>query len=273
MRNDEQAESPDSSLFQPGTSGNGSSVQSVDRAVTILELLARHGELGVTDLSTELGVHKSTAFRLVGALEVRGLVEQAGPRGKYRLGFGIIRLAGARAASDDLVRQSHPVCEELAAEVGETVNVAIAGPGAGINLTQVRGSAAVVTQNWVGRRTPLHATSSGKVLLAYMSQPTLSKVLRGRRERFTPGTITNTRVLRTELRRLRERGYAEAVEEFEVGLNAVAAPIWDLSNQVVASVSVSGPSYRLTEDDIARTGKLVARAGMEISRRLGYLGD
>lgn len=266
-------------LSQPGAdplnspvTGDGGSVQSVDRAVRVLELLARRGDLGVTELAAELGVHKSTAFRLVGALETHGLVEQTGPRGKYRLGFGVVRLAGARTAGDNLVRQSHPVCEELAAEVGETVNVAILSGDSAINLTQVLGSAAVITQNWVGRPTPLHATSSGKVLLAHLPQSELRKVLRGRLEAFTPNTITDRRLLRRELEEIRDRGYAHAVEELEIGLNAVAAPILGQSGAVVAAVSVSGPSYRLREADMPSIATRVVGAGQEISHRLGYLG-
>src|ERR1700738_3050164 len=110
-----------------GAGGGGSSVtavQSVDRAVTILEVLARRGETGVSELAAELGVHKSTAFRLLNVLVARGLVEQPAERSKYRLGFGMIRLAGATAARLDLTGQSRPVSERLAAAVGETVNVA-----------------------------------------------------------------------------------------------------------------------------------------------------
>src|SRR5262245_22233884 len=142
-------------------SGGRASVQSVDRAVTILEILARRGETGVTEVAAELGVHKSTAFRLVAALERRGLVEQAGDRGKYRLGFGIVRLAGATTAQLDLARESRTVCERLAQEIGETVNIAILEDLHAINISQVRGPAAITGYNWVGQRTPVHATSSG----------------------------------------------------------------------------------------------------------------
>src|SRR5258708_37658001 len=110
-----------------------SPVQSVDRAVTILELLARQGDTGVTEIAAELGVHKSTAFRLFAALEVRGLVEQPGERGKYRLGMGLVRLAGAVTTRMDLSQQSRPVAEALAVEVAETINVAILEIDAAVN--------------------------------------------------------------------------------------------------------------------------------------------
>src|SRR5687768_12242695 len=100
-------------------------VQSVDRALIILEILARRRGAGVTEIGKELGVHKSTAFRLLAALESRGFVEQAQDRGSYRLGLGVVRLAGAVAAQLDVSRQGHAACERLAADLGETVNIAI----------------------------------------------------------------------------------------------------------------------------------------------------
>src|SRR3990170_6822647 len=106
-------------------SGTIPTVQSVDRAVTVLEILAGAGESGVTEIAAELGVHKSTAFRLVAALDRRGLVEQNADRGKYRLGVGILRLAGATTARLDVVQEARPIVRKLAADSGETVNVAV----------------------------------------------------------------------------------------------------------------------------------------------------
>ncbi len=145
-------------------------IRSVDRAIDVLEYLAERDDGAVTDLAAALGVHKSTAFRLLAVLEARGLVEQVSERGRYRLGFGLVRLAGVTAARLDLVEQSRPITRRLALEIGETVNVARLEAEAVVNVDQVRGSAAVTTHNWVGQRTPLHATSSGKVLLAYLDR-------------------------------------------------------------------------------------------------------
>lgn len=123
-----------------GNSAGPSTVQSVDRAVTVLEILARHGERGVTDIAAALGVHKSTASRLASALEARGWVEQAAERGKYRLGVGITRLAGATSARLDVMRAGRPVYRMLAAETGGTVNVGVLWDGAALFLHQVVGA-------------------------------------------------------------------------------------------------------------------------------------
>jgi len=259
-----------SALPEDAPAVRASPVQSVDRAVTILELLAQLGEAGVTEIAARLGVHKSTAFRLVTALEGRGLVEQVGDRGKYRLGMGVVRLAGAVADQLEVTRRSRPACEELAALVGETVNVAVADGDAAINVDQVRGASSVITHNWVGERTPLHATSSGKVLLAFCP-PVRRSGLPARLPRLTERTLVRRRDLDAELDRVAAAGYATTSEELELGLNAVAAPVRGPDGVVVAALSVSGPAYRLSEARMAEVAPAVVAAADAASSALGWL--
>lgn len=253
----------------PGASARVSPVQSVDRALTILEVLAELGEGGVTEISQRLDVHKSTAFRLVTALEARGLVEQVGDRGKYRLGMAVVRLAGAVTDQLDVTRRARPVCEDLATLVGETVNVAVADGDAAINVDQVRGASSVVTHNWVGERTPLHATSSGKVLMAFCP-PVRASGLSNRLRRFTDATVTRRRDLEDALEKIAVDGYATTVEELEVGLNAVAAPVRGPDGTVVAALSVSGPAYRLTLERLTDVVPAVVGAADRASAALGW---
>jgi DNA-binding IclR family transcriptional regulator len=250
--------------------GSVSQVQSVDRALTILEYLAQNGSSGVTEIARNLNVHKSTAFRLVVALENRQLVEQEEERGKYRLGFGLIRLAGATSAQLDLTKEGRPVCVRLAGELAETVNIALLDSRAAVNITQEHGNTVVASRNWVGKRTPLHATSSGKVLLAWADEAKAAAVLDGHLEAFTERTVTTAAELRAELARVRDRGWACCSEELEVGLNSVAAPIFGADGAVVAAVSVSGPSYRLTIEDFDRVADRILAGAGEISSRIGY---
>ncbi|WP_416985710.1 IclR family transcriptional regulator [Streptomyces sp. T028] len=248
-----------------------SPVQSVDRAASILELLGRHEEAGVTDMAAELGVHKSTASRLATALEMRGLIEQTEERGKYRLGLGLIRLAGAATVRLNLSQQSRPVCELLAGRVAETINLAILDRDAAINIDQVLGPSAVTTHNWLGRRTPLHATSSGKILLAHLPEHELMNRFTEPLQSYTSRTVTDPGTLRAQLKVARADGCAYTVEELEPGLNAVAAPVFTFNGQVVAAVSASGPSFRLTEQRLPEVGAAVRAAAAEISGRLGHL--
>jgi DNA-binding IclR family transcriptional regulator len=248
-------------------------VQSVDRAVAILEILAREGEAGVTEVARELGVHKSTASRLLAALDRRELVTQDAARGRFRLGVGLVRLAGAASRGLDLVQESRPVCRALAREVGETVNLAILSGRDALYLDQAAGPAALSPHNWAGQRIPLHATSDGKVLLAYLPAAQIIELLAPPLRRFTDHTITAPAEFRQILPEVRRRGYATAVEELEDGLTAVAAPVRDAEGQVIASISASGPSFRIPAERIPQLADSVRRAAGAVSRRLGWAGS
>jgi DNA-binding IclR family transcriptional regulator len=252
-------------------SGAGA-VQSVDRALTILSLLAERGDLGVTEIAQGLGVHKSTAFRLVATLERHDIVSQTEDRGKYRLGVGVLRLAGATRVRLDLVQESRPVTTGLAAKVGETVNIVVLSGHEALYLDQVAGPSALQMHMWAGQRVPLHATSNGKVLLAFAVAGTSAVHLQDPLTRFTDRTIATVAQLEAELDVVRARGYATAVDELERGLTAVAAPIYGIDGHVVASVSASGPSFRLPLDRLPAVAEVVRVAAEGISRRLGWHG-
>ncbi|MCB0905680.1 MAG: IclR family transcriptional regulator [Nocardioidaceae bacterium] len=247
----------------------GATVQSVDRALTILEALARSGEAGVTELAADLDVHKSTAFRLVATLEAHGLVEQTEDRGKYRLGVGLLRLAGATTSRLDVVQEARPLCRKLASDTGETVNIAVLSDRSALYLDQASGSSALQTHNWVGQHIPLHATSNGKVLLSGLEPDRLDALL-GSLPAYTDMTITKKSALRAELAKVREQGYALAVDELEIGLTAAAAPIRNNHGDVIASMSVSGPTFRLGADRVEIVVKLLVAAADEVSHRLGF---
>lgn len=201
-------------------------------------------------------------------------MEQSGERGKYRLGFGIVRLAGAVTGRLDLTQQGRPVCERLAEDIGETVNMAVMREHYAINLYQVRGPAAVAAHNWVGELTPLHATSSGKVLLAYMPAQERKELLaRVGLKKVTPHTITAKSALEKNLSEARERGYAFTLEELEIGLHAMAAPVRNQDGQVVAALSASGPSYRFTEERLHELSTILLSGAEEISHRMGHLAE
>ena len=256
-----------------GTSEPTGGVQSVDRAVSVLEILAREGSAGVSEVATEIGVHKSTAFRLLAALEERDLVEQNTERGKYQLGFGVLRLASAIPARLELVRQAQPVLDDLAQHIDETINLAVVREHYSVHVQQALGSAAVASQNWVGQVTPLHATSSGKILLAHMSEDRLNEVLDASGlKAYTEHTLTSRDALVEQLAQARAEGFATAFEELETGLNAAAVPVRDHTGAVVGAVSASGPAYRLDKARIESVAADLKEAGARISQRMGWLG-
>ncbi|RDH79306.1 IclR family transcriptional regulator [Mycolicibacterium moriokaense] len=246
-------------------------VQSVDRAVSVLEILANRGEAGVSEIAADIGVHKSTAFRLLAALEERELVEQAHDRGKYRLGFGILRLASAVPEQLGITHQARPICGQLAAALGETVNIAVRRSHFVVNIDQARGPSAVAAHNWVGELTPLHATSSGKVLLASLTPDERRELLASSGlGRLTSRTITSYRALDDQIEAAARDGYASSIEELEDGLNAVAAPVRDHTGRTIAALSVSGPVYRFTEERVREVVPEVIAAADSVSRRMGH---
>lgn len=249
-----------------------STVQSVDRALTILDILTRDGDATLSTMARELGVHKSTVGRLTETLVSHGLVEPGSEGVGYRLGIGCLRLAGATASRLDLAVEAQPVCDELSAQIGETTNVAITRDGVAINVCQAEADTAVAMRNWIGQHTALHATSSGKVLMAHLPADDRRDLLDARLERFTAQTIADPEDLAEELERIRACGWAYAVEEFEDGLNAVAAPVYDHHGVVVAGISVAGPAYRLPTARLPEVLKPVIRAAATLSRRMGHSG-
>jgi DNA-binding IclR family transcriptional regulator len=248
-------------------------VQSVDRAVAVLQFLRRAGWSGVTEVAGEIGVHKSTAYRLLATLRDHGLVEQDAETERYRLGLGLVSLASAVTAEIDVARAARPVCQRLSERTQETVTITVLAGDEALIIDQATSPASVLSVDWTGRHSPLHCTSDGKVLLAHLPRGRQRRYLARPLQRFTAHTIVDPEQLEAQLQAVRETGYAYTVEEYEIGLNGVAAPIRGADGAVAAAVSVSGPSFRLPVAAIAEIGALTVDAAAEISRRLGYHGS
>jgi DNA-binding IclR family transcriptional regulator len=249
-------------------------VQSVDRAVSVLEHLSRQGWSGVTDVANALKVHKSTAYRMLATLKARGLVEQDAETERYRLGLGLLILARSVTADLDVVRAARPVAQELSARTGETVTVSVLAGDDVVVIHQTNGSPSVLNVNWTGRHFPLHCTSDGKVFLAYMPEGRGPLNGGGPLERYTDHTLGDPAQLRGQLEEVRRNGYGYSLEELEVGLISVAAPIFaptgrGLQGAPIASLGVSGPAFRLSPEAIPGLGSLTQRTAAEISRNLG----
>jgi len=242
-----------------------SSVQSVDRALMILEILAQRGESGVTEISADLGVHKSTASRLMSALLNRGLVDQVSDRGRYRLGLGLVRLAGSVTSSLDAVSGSRAVTKALATEVGETVNIAVLDNNRVLYVDQVIGPSMVSMRSWLGHSVPTHCTASGKVLTAWLDESDRISARPSSWKKLAANTITSGEALEKELKRVRELGYAVANQEMEPDFMAVAAPIRDEHDEVTAALVISGPASRIKPEDFESLGHIVKQSASKLS--------
>jgi len=247
-----------------------SAVRSVDRAAALLLALGEFpAEAGVSELARRLGLHKSTASRLLATLQYRGLVEQDEETGKYRLGLVVIRLAERAEKTLDLRSIALPELERLARQTKETVSLCVREGDGCLTVAQVDGPNMVACADWTGRSTPLHGVAAGKVLLAAMAEREVLRLARGGLAHLTERTITELPVLLEELARVRRRGFATGFSEWEAGVNAVAAPVSGARGQVVAAVDVWGPSYRITPQRVGGLAALAREAAAAVSVRLG----
>jgi len=247
-----------------------SSVQSVDRALAILEILAQRGESGVTEIAADLGVHKSTASRLMSALLNRGLVDQVSDRGRYRLGLGLVRLAGSVTSSLDAVSGSRAVTRVLASEVGETVNIAVLSDNNVLYVDQVVGPSMVSMRSWLGQSVPTHCTATGKVLTAWLDTPERIAARPTSWKKLAPNTITSVEALEKELEQVRKQGFAIANQEMEADFIAIAAPIRDEHDEVTAALVISGPASRIKSEDFASLGHIVKLSASKLSGNPNY---
>ena len=191
---------------------DGNAVRSVDRAAALLLALGEsHGEAGVTELARRLGLHKSTASRLLATLEKRGLVEQDEESGKYRLGLVVIRLANRAERTLDLRSIAMPELDRLARATRETTGLGVLDGDQLLTVAQADGPNLVAVGDWTGRLVPLHSVAGGKVLLASLPEREILRLVRRGLDRFTDRTITDLEPLLEELARVRRRGLRHGV--------------------------------------------------------------
>jgi DNA-binding IclR family transcriptional regulator len=250
----------------------GAAVQSVARAIEILKSFSwERPERGVNELARELDLHKSTVSRLMMTLESGGLLSQDPATDRYRLGIDLIGLAAQVISHLDVREIARPYLRELADGCQETVNLVVLDAGQVVNLEQfVPPARQVKNIGWIGRRMPPHCTAAGKVLLSYLPPDQVDRILPSELERFTSHTITKLHKLHLELAQTLARGYGVVEEELELGLNAIAAPIYDHRDQVPAAVSIAGPAYRITPALFPELAKALIDTTGVISRRLGH---
>ena len=245
--------------------------QAVLRAVSLLKAFTdSQPEWGLTELARAVGLNKTTAYRLLTALESEGMVARNPLNEAYRLGPEAIAIGGRALRSNDLRTASHFELEALAEVTHETATLEVMADGQVLILDEALGPHVVGNTQSIGTRWPAHATSTGKVLLAHLSESKLKTFLRPALVRFNDKTITDPAELRVELEHVREQGYATVLGELEMGFVAIGAPVRNHEAQVAAAISVGGPSVRLTPERLVEISGWVKQAAARISQRLGY---
>ena len=245
--------------------------QAVARAIALLKAFSdAQPEWALSDLAQATGLNKTTAFRLLSALEAERLVMRNPLSGGYRLGVELIAMGGTAMRSNPLRAMSRPTLVMLAEQSGEAATLEVLVENYVLVIDEVASSNPMGMTQDVGSRLPLHATATGKVLLASRSDAEIDVVLAEPLQLLTDQTIVDPGRLRTELARIRQEGVAIASSELEPGFVAVAAPVVDRERQVVAAISVGGPSVRLTAERLPEIAAMVQMSARQISRQLGY---
>jgi DNA-binding IclR family transcriptional regulator len=248
------------------------SVQSLDRALDLLEALATGGEFGVTELANRTGLVPSTVHRLLATLAKRGYVAQSAESGRYRLGYKVAEIgAGFGEGLARLRAVAHPHLESISRETGETVNLVVLDGDRVVYVDQVEGTRRVRMFTAVGTAALAHTTGAGKAILAFGPPEALIELYGGREPlaRLTPATLVTIAALGDDFARIRARGYALDEEEHEIGVGCIATPVLDDGGRPLAAISVSGPSTRVLRGNADELGGLLGRHAAEIAATLG----
>jgi len=247
-------------------------IQSIQRAVEVLRSFTEaEPELGVNEIARRLGLHKSTVSRMIATLQHEGLVGQNPQTGKYRLGLGLVSLAGVALGRLDVRGVSQPYLGDLVEISQETVNVTVLDGGECVNIERVASPKPIRYVGWIGRRTPLHCTASGKVFLAHMTPEERIKTLRFPLTRYTGKTLVDLSGLESQLPGICHQGYAIVHEEFEEGFSAIAAPVFDHTGKIAGTIAISGPTFRLGPGKIEAFIEPLLATTQKISSELGFI--
>jgi DNA-binding IclR family transcriptional regulator len=238
-------------------------VQSVDRALRLLKAVAASREpSSAQELALRCELNRSTAWRLLATLEQHGLVERDAGTGRYVVGYAAFQLATAED-HDAIARRLRPLLQRTAEATGEIVTLALA-KRFGLVYVDQADPPGPPTPDWSGRQIALHATSPGKVFLAWLPEDELAAVLPPALERFTPHTVVDRAALDEDLERVRRDGYATCLGEYDYS-NGVAAAVFDPNQRPVAVVNIWGPSVRVTPARLPALGRAALRAAHEMS--------
>jgi DNA-binding IclR family transcriptional regulator len=244
----------------------------LDRALAILDTLSADGpDLSLADVSQELGLHKSTAHRLMMVLERHKLIERNSSNNRYRLGLKLFEL-GTRAISKlDLRERARPYLERLVLETSETVHLCVLDDSEVVYLEKVEPARSVRMASSVGRRNPAYCTAVGKAMMAYLSDAQVEAMVQKHGLRaVTANTITSFVELKNELSTIRQRGYAIDNEEIEEGVRCVGSVVRNFSGEPMAAISISAPAFRLTKEKVRSLALPVVAAANALSSELGF---
>lgn len=250
-------------------------VKSVGRALDIITLVSsKKGGLGVTEIAKQIDINKSSVYRILSTLAQYGYIEQDADTGRYKIGYKFLEISSKLLDSIDIRAEAKPYLLDLERETNEVIHLAVWDQGEVVYIEKLDGNQTLRMHSKVGKRAPMHCTSVGKVILAYLPLNTVEEIIdRKGLPVHTNTTITEKDAFLKELIKIKQKGYALDLEENEYGITCVAVPIFDHDGKVVASISISGPTMRMTDDRMEQLKKKIKEAGLNISVRLGYISN
>ncbi len=247
-------------------------VKAVDHALLLLSCYTEKEEMGVTELSNKLGLHKNNVFRILATLEYRGYIEQNPKTEAYRLGPKVFELGLVFKYQMGLIKHARPVMKKLRDMFNETVYLGVLRDIYAVYIDNVETTHTVRVVSRVGVQIPAYATAIGKIQLAYLPADDLEELFKEKKLRaYTPNTITDKEALFEHLREVAERGYSIDNEEYQEDVKCIGAPIRDYTKYVVAGISITAPSFRMDEKRIEEMIPAIKEAALEISKHLGYV--
>lgn len=248
-------------------------LQTLHRALDLLERLAGNGSTSLGALSQELGLARATTHRLLTTLTSRGYLMQDPDTGRYAIGLRTFEVGASFLAQNPLKEIARPVLRQLHQQFDETLSLAVQDGDEAVYVDVVESNQTLRTFAQVGARVPLYATGVGKAMLMCFAPPDLERYLKTHPLRpFTPTTVTAAEALLSELQRAQQTGYVLDREEYHAGVRCGAAPIRNHSGQVIGVISISGPAARVTGRFWTTAAAAVAGAAAQLSRSLGYPG-
>ena len=249
-------------------------VRAVERALDILLCFSRETpQLSMSQISAQVDIHKSTVHRLLATLEEKRFIERNPDTGLYRLGINMLHMAYLTLEDNDLRQIAHPFLHRLLDQFRETVNLSVLEGAEMVYLEVIESPQRVKLAAATGQRLPAFCTASGKAYLAFASDNVVKHVLNQGMPPHTPETIVNQEEYYQNLRRIKKRGFAFSRQEFEEGINAVAAPIFNHNKYPIASIAVAGPSFRLTGALMNEIGPVLVKTAGEITQELEFINN
>lgn len=251
---------------------NKNIVKSVDRSLQVIKMISKNKEMGVTEIAKEVSINKSAVHRILSTLVLHGFVEKNTLTNRYKLGYAVLQIASNLLESIDIRAEASPFLKELEEKTNEVIHLVVYDKGEVVYIDKLEGNETLRMHSKIGKRAPMHCTGVGKAILAYLPHQKVVDILKEKgMPKITEHTIDDEEEFFRVLREIKEQGYALDLEENEMNIKCIAAPIFNRQGEIYSAISISGLSLRMTEERLLELKEMITAVAEKISMRLGYL--